>query len=76
MAILITLEEPTKPMKDEAKAAGLYHHPRMDKSYGRIQIVTVKEVVEDGKRLDLPLGREVLKAAQSEVEDTQLNLLG
>jgi DNA modification methylase len=76
IAVLITLEEPTKPMKDEAKAAGLYHHPRMGKSYGRIQIVTVKEIIEDGKRLDLPLGREVLKTAQREVEDSQLNLLG
>jgi site-specific DNA-methyltransferase (adenine-specific) len=26
LAILITLEEPTKPMRDEALSAGFYHH--------------------------------------------------
>ncbi len=30
MAVLITLEPPTAPMVNEAKAAGLYHHDLMD----------------------------------------------
>lgn len=64
MAVLITLENPTGPMKAEAKAAGQYFHPLMGKNYPRIHIATIQEIVEQGSRLELPMSREVVKTAQ------------
>ena len=64
MGIFITLEEPTKPMQKEAMSAGTYHHELLNRDYPKIQIVTIQEMVEENKRADLPLGVEVLKAAQ------------
>ena len=75
LGVLITLEQPTKPMLQEAKAAGQYHHPDMGRSYERITIVTAQEIVEDHKRLDIPMSLEVLKAAEREIEDKQMKLL-
>jgi site-specific DNA-methyltransferase (adenine-specific) len=63
MATLITLEDPTKPMKEEASKTGLYFNPLMGKNYDKIQIVTVQELIEQEKRLELPLSHEVLKTA-------------
>jgi len=51
---LITLQEPTKPMKEAAAAAGLYvpeHFP--DKHYPRVQILTIEEIL-NGKQLEYP----------------------
>jgi DNA modification methylase len=67
MATLITLEEPTAPMKAEAKAAGHYRHELMGEDYAKIRIVTVREIVEQNKRLDLPLSKTALRAAQRHV---------
>ena len=64
MGIFITLEEPTKPMQKEAMSAGTYHHELLNRDYPKIQIVTIREMVEENKRADLPLGIEVLKTAQ------------
>lgn len=63
MATLITLEKPTAPMISEAKAAGHYHHALMDRDYDKIQIVTIQEIIEQKRRLDIPLSFEVVKAA-------------
>jgi len=63
MATLITLQPPTKPMLTEAKSKGIYHHKRMGQDYDKVQIVTIQEIIEDGKRLNLPLALEVLKSA-------------
>jgi len=75
LGVLITLEEPTKPMISDAKAAGVYKHPEMGKTYDRIIIVTVREILEDGARLEIPMSLEVLKAAEKEIQETQLTLL-
>lgn len=72
MATLITLDEPSRPMKDEALQAGLYHHPLMGKDYEKIQIVTVRELIEQEKRLELPLSFEVVKTAKKQIDDPQL----
>ena len=63
LAALITLEAPSKPMVNEAKAAGQYRHEDMGRNYDRIQIVTVQELL-NGERLEIPMSLEVLKAAQ------------
>lgn len=75
LAIFITLEEPTKPMKEEALAAGAYHHELLNRDYPRIQIVTIKEMLEDGKRIDLPLGVEVLKSSAAAKTSEQSGLV-
>ena len=52
IGVLITLEEPTKPMQGEAASAGFYKTP-----YGnhpRLQILTLRELLEDGRRIDYP----------------------
>jgi site-specific DNA-methyltransferase (adenine-specific) len=69
ISVLITLEEPTKPMREEAKAAGTYKHKLMERAYDRVQIVTVREIIEQGKRMDLPLSVEVVKAAQASQDE-------
>jgi len=52
LGVLITLQEPTKPMRDEATNAGFYVLPYDEsKRYPRIQIVTIKELLE-GKQIE------------------------
>jgi hypothetical protein len=72
----ITLQDSTAPMRAEAKAAGSYHHALMGRDYDEIQIVTVRELLENGKkRLDIPLSFEVLKKApRRSGEDAQTSL--
>ncbi len=75
LSVLITLEEPSKPMLNEAKTAGQYRHETMGRNYDRIGIVTVREIVEEDKRLDIPMSLEVLAAARRAAEDNQTGLL-
>ena len=75
LAVLITLEEPSKPMLSEAKSAGQFTHEDMGRSYDCISIVTVRQIVEDGKRLEIPMSVEVLKAAKAVADADQFNLL-
>jgi site-specific DNA-methyltransferase (adenine-specific) len=63
IGILIVLEEPTKPMLQECKQAGVYENEIMHQSFERLQIVTVREILE-GKRLSLPMSLEVVKSAE------------
>ncbi len=53
---LISLEKPTKHMREEAAEAGFYQHPLGKKTYPRLQLITVKDLLE-GKNLQLPEGR-------------------
>jgi DNA modification methylase len=75
LAVLITLESPSAPMIREAKAAGQYKHELMGRSYDRIAIVTVREIVEQHKRLEIPMSLEVLAAAQRAADSEQIDLL-
>ncbi len=52
MGLLITIQKPTKAMREAAAAAGLYHSP-MGNKYPRLQIRTVTELLA-GKGLDYP----------------------
>lgn len=61
LALLITMDEPTRAMKTEAKAIGTYEHPLMGRSYDRVRIVTVREIIEEGVRNDLPLTFDAVK---------------
>lgn len=68
-------DNPTKQMQGEAKAVGLYSHALMQRSYDKIQIVTLQDVIENEKRLETPMSLEVLRKAQAVTPDTQLQLL-
>ena len=74
MAVLITLEKYSHAMLEEAKAAGTYEHEMMGSSYDKIQLVIVKDIIEQDKRLDVPTSLEVLKAARRAADDSQLAL--
>jgi hypothetical protein len=55
IGVLITLDEPTKPMKAEAAKAGFYERPfgEKDERYPRLQILTVEELLK-GKTVAYP----------------------
>jgi site-specific DNA-methyltransferase (adenine-specific) len=50
---LISLNEPTGPMRKEAASAGMYKSPLTGTSHPRVQLITVAELL-DGRTLDLP----------------------
>ena len=62
-------------MVKEAKAAGQYEHAEMGRSYDKISIVTVKEIVEEGLRLEIPMSLEVLAAAKRAADSEQIDLM-
>jgi DNA modification methylase len=55
---LITMQEPTAPMRSEAAGAGFYNSPVWGKSYPRIQILTIADLLA-GKSIDMPPLRQV-----------------
>lgn len=63
LAVFLTLQPSTKGMDDEAAAAGLYNHKLMGRTYPRVQIVPIADIVDHHKRLEIPMSLEVLKAA-------------
>ncbi|MFM6887024.1 MAG: DNA methyltransferase, partial [Dolichospermum sp.] len=78
IAIFITLENPTKDMIATAKKAGIYQNKYFTQTYDKIQIVAVKDMIENQERLNIRLGLEVLKSAEKIIEtkatQIQLNL--
>jgi DNA modification methylase len=76
IGIFITLQPPTKDMIQTAKMAGIYQSRFMSQLVDKIQIVTVQEILEEKKRIDIRLMFEVLKSAekQRETQGTQISL--
>lgn len=68
IAIFITLENPTKDMLKTAKSAGFYQNKLMTHSCDKIQIVTVKDIIENKQRFTMTLAFEVLKSAEKHKE--------
>jgi site-specific DNA-methyltransferase (adenine-specific) len=52
--ILITLDKPTKPMRDEAASAGRFESKLWQKDYPKIQIVTIEGLLTGTERIDAP----------------------
>jgi DNA modification methylase len=75
--ILLTMDKPTKAMREEVNAAGKYKHPLLNREDDRIQIVTVDEIL-NGKHLDLPMARPdaVKSAKESDGHENQSSLFG
>jgi DNA modification methylase len=72
LGVLITMQEPTQPMRAEVAGAGFYHSPGWNKNYPKLQILTVAELLE-GKGIDMPPLRQVSttfkKAPRAKGED-------
>ena len=53
--ILLTLEKPTGPMRDEAADAGRYQSSLWhEKDYPKIQILTIEGLMDKTERIDAP----------------------
>jgi site-specific DNA-methyltransferase (adenine-specific) len=78
IGIFVTAVEPTKPMKTTAAKAGFYHSERFNKDYPRIQILTIKDLMEGTARAEFPdlsQGGLNFKAAERNTE-AQVELFG
>ncbi len=58
IGVLITLEEPTKPMTKEAAEAGFYKSPSFDREFPRLQIITIEQLLS-GSEIQHPRMLEV-----------------
>lgn len=70
----LTLEEPTREMRTEAAAAGFYHSSGWNQDYPRVQILTIKSLLDGTARLQMPPAEfTTFKQAQQvkEEENTQ-----
>jgi len=57
IGVLISMEEPTKPMRTEAASAGFYSSPGWGQNYPRLQCITIAELL-DGRRIEYPPTRD------------------
>jgi site-specific DNA-methyltransferase (adenine-specific) len=56
IGVLITMEEATRPMKQEAASAGFYRSPWSQEDYPRLQIVTIADLLA-GRKIGAPPSR-------------------
>jgi len=54
IGLFITLEEATEPMRQEAATAGVYHSTLWNRDYARIQVLTIRELLEEHRKPSLP----------------------
>ena len=72
MGLLVTLEAPSRPMEQEAAAAGFYvpeHFP--DRQYPRVQVATIEDLL-NGKGPDVPTFRRAPRRRSAEGEARRL----
>jgi site-specific DNA-methyltransferase (adenine-specific) len=55
IGIFIPLDEATSPMKQEAAIAGVYHSDLSGKDYPKVQILTIRELLEEHRKPELSL---------------------
>jgi len=55
IGLFVTLEEPTRPMIEEAATASFYEAKELGKEYPRLQILTIEELL-NGKQAEYPRG--------------------
>ncbi|MCI0342889.1 MAG: restriction endonuclease [Planctomycetales bacterium] len=58
IGVLISLQEPTAPMRAEAAKAGFYESPTYRKKYPRLQPLSIANLL-DGRRIEYPPSRYV-----------------
>lgn len=74
MGILLCLNEPSKGVKQTASEFGTWTHTWHNQEYPKILVVSVKDVIEDGLRLDKSLAGVVLKEAVKEDTSRQVGI--
>jgi hypothetical protein len=76
LACLVTLEQPTEPMRKDAKAAGLYENKARGIKCDRIRIVRVQDIIRGNPpaRVGLPLHPEATSKARRDADGHQLSL--
>lgn len=74
IGILVTLVKPTVPMKREAASKGLYKTAYSHKTYPRLQIITIKELL-DGQGPHLPPTIETFKKATRVSQNLELEIV-
>ncbi|MEI6309978.1 MAG: DNA methyltransferase [bacterium] len=71
IGVLISMQEPTAPMRMEAVTAGFYESEIWGRKYPKIQLLTVAELL-DGKGIDMPpikqVNRTFKRAVKAEVK--------
>jgi site-specific DNA-methyltransferase (adenine-specific) len=55
IGVLLTMQEPTKPMRTEAASCEFYCSPGWNTKHPRLQLLTIRELL-DGRRIDYPSG--------------------
>lgn len=73
IGVLISLQEPTGPMRTDAAEAGFYHSPGWNQDYPRIQLRTIVELLA-GKGIDVPPQHVTFKQAPKHVKDGGVQL--
>lgn len=73
IGVLITMQKPTKAMRQEAASAGFYESPGWNKHYPRLQIRTIEELL-DGKGIDRPPVSGTFKEAPKAKTDRSENV--
>lgn len=54
IGLFVTLEETTREMQREADTAGYYHSALWNRDYPKIQILTIRQLLNEGRRPQLP----------------------
>ena len=67
IGVFITLHEPTKPMLTEAESCGFYLSPTWHRSYPKMQIFTIEQLL-NGATVQMPPTAATYKKAQRELE--------
>lgn len=58
IGVLISMQEPTAPMKTEAATAGFFESATWNKKYPRVQLLTIADIMA-GKQIEMPPIRQV-----------------
>ncbi|MFH1421157.1 MAG: DNA methyltransferase [Planctomycetota bacterium] len=74
IGVLITMQEPTQPMRSEAADAGFYHSLGWNKNYSKLQILSISDLLEN-KKIDMPplayVNKTFKKAAKAKTKGKQ-----
>ena len=70
IGIFITLEEPTRDMNKEAVSSGYYKSVFGNQEYPKIQILTIKQLL-DGDKIQMPPIRRTFKEAKKELKENK-----
>lgn len=58
IGVLISMQEPTAPMKTEAATAGFFESAMWNKKYPKVQLLTIADIMA-GKQIEMPPIRQV-----------------